>query len=198
MGASGIETASLDRVVAVMSKGNEAVKFFSELCDEDPKRKGRAISQLAEIQLKAGKKLKSTVYKESINEALYDAAMAEFRELEPSFIVLAGKTMPVGGTSETAGGVACGSGKTRTPAAVHRAAEQIYAWLCEPRSKWRSLMALLSGGGLFYVTSVHETCNRAYILHERPSVVTAADYAEWSKLRLCRGQADEVNDLDGL
>ena len=84
------------------------------------------------------------------------------------------------------------------PAAVHKAAEQIYAWLCEPRSKWRSLMALLSGGGLFYVTSVHETCNRAYILHGRPSVVTAADYAEWSKLRLCRGQADEVNDLDGL
>ena len=68
MGAGGVETVSLDRLAAVMSKGNEAVKFFSELCDESLKRKGVAIICLAEIQLKVGKKLRSKVYKGTLTK----------------------------------------------------------------------------------------------------------------------------------
>ena len=38
--------------------------------------------------MKAGKKLKSNVYKVNINKTLYDSSMAEFSELEPKFNVL--------------------------------------------------------------------------------------------------------------
>ena len=51
IGANGIETIPLDKVATVMSKGNKAAGYLSELCDESPAWKGIAISRLAEVQL---------------------------------------------------------------------------------------------------------------------------------------------------
>lgn len=122
--------------------------------------------------------------------------MAEFRDLEPSFNVLKGKNISMGVTSNDDVSIADGSaGETSDPAAVDKAAKKIYGWIRKPASKWRSLVALLSGGGLFYVAVVHEISHQANRLHGQTAVVTATQFADWSGLRLCREHAAVVNDL---
>ena len=80
----------------------------------------------------------------------------------------------------------------------------VYEWLEKPASKLRSLTALLSGGALFYVASVHEKCHRAYIHHgytveDKQAKVTEADYAAWARARLCNNKTVATSgDLDGL
>jgi hypothetical protein len=209
-GESGISKTALPKLAKAMASGNKAAAFFNELCDPLSKRKGVAISRLSEVQLLNGTKLRDAVYKDFIKTALYNAAMEEFKDLEPSFKVLMGKglSMEDDETAETVGRIAYAAnskGEHRQVEDVNAAVAKVYAWLKKPTSKFRALTALLSGGGLFYVASVHEKCHRAYIHHgyaveDTATVVTEETYAGWSRARLCSTltAVETSSDLDGL
>ena len=64
------------------------------------------------------------------------------------------------------------------------AAEALYAWLNKDKSPLRQLIALLSGGGIFYVAQCHEKTHRAYIQEKR---VSKEVFQEMNTKRLCTG-----------
>ena len=199
MGASGVETVSLEAMAKTMAKGNKSVLYFTEFCDEHDARKGVAVSRLSEIQLAAGVRLRLQIYKDQLLPELYDAAMAEFATLEPSFKQLYGKDIQLTSTGESVGSIAYGSKTTgRVSAEVRDAAETIWNWTRQPTSRWRSLITLLGAGGLFYNTAVHEKVNRAYLTHGQDEPVTEEQYAGWCKERLCPDAPTECDDLAGL
>jgi len=208
-GESGISKTALPKLAKAMAGGNKGVLFFNELCDPLPKRKGIAVSRLSEVQLLNGEKLKDEVYKKNIAAPLYNDAMKEFKDLEPSFKVLMGKgiSMEDDDNAETVGRIAYATGSTiahRDPGEVNTAVKNVYAWLQKPTSKLRALTALLSGGGLFYVAAVHEKCHRAYIQHgytvnDKATPVSETHYADWARARLCTTKTVQAkSDLDGL
>ena len=200
MGVSGVETIPLDKLAYVQKKGNKTVPHFSELCDLDPKRKAIAMSRISEVNLKTGAKLELPVYKNNINAKLYNAAMAEFKVLKPTFEMLMGKGHAGPDAEDTVSSVIyVTASEYKETASVDEAAAKLHAWLMQPQSKWRSLVSLLSGGGVFYVASVHEKSHRAYIAHGEAAPVPVADYQKWCRLRLCgEGAAAISSDLDGL
>ena len=208
-GESGISKTTLLKLAMAMKTGNKAAAWFNELCDPTPKRKGIAISRLSEIWLLNGAKLQDAEYKAHIKKELYNTAMKEFEQLEPCFKVLMGKglSMEDDETTETVGRIAYGASSNadfKNPDAVNAAAVQVYEWLQRPQSKFRALTSLLSGGGLFYVASVHEKCHRAYIKHgytidDKPTLVTEEMYADWARGRCCSDHPVATNsDLAGL
>ena len=199
MGASGVETVSLEILTKAMAKGNKAAVYFTEFCDEMDARKGIAVSRLAEVQLAAGVRLKQPLYRNQLLPELYEAAMDEFATLEPSFKTLMGKSIRLQSAGESAGSVAYGSNTAgRVPSEVNAAAKRVYEWTLAPTSKWRSLLTLLGAGGLFYSTAVHEKVNRAYVKYGLDEQVTEEQYVGWCKGRLCPNAPDEQDDLVGL
>ena len=200
MGVSGVETIPLNKLANVQKKGNKAAPHFSELCDLDPNRKAIAMSRISEVNLKTALKLQLPVYRNNINATLYNAAMAEFKVLKPTFDMLMGKDISGPDADDTVSSVIYASaGEYKDPAAVDEAAAKLHAWLQQKQSKWRSLVSLLSGGGIFYVASVHEKSHRAYIAHGEAAPVPVADYQKWCRLRLCgEGAAAISSDLNGI
>ena len=53
--------------------------------------------------------------------------------------------------------------EVRSKTAIEDAAKHLHVWLSKPTSPFRSLIAFLSSGGLFYVAQCHEKSARAYI-----------------------------------
>lgn len=205
MGESGIGNASLAKVAEAMAAGNKAALFFSELCDESDvkeKRKGVAVSRLAEVMLKVGRKLKEPLYKKYLQSDLHTKAMTEFTKLEPAFTELMGKGITMDDDAAlTVGKIAYGSGsaESKDPAKVDAAAKDVYDWLRKEDSKFRQLMAFLSASGLFYVGSVHEKSHRAYIHHgykvdNVKKVVGHVEYQTWAKARLCSADPKASGD----
>ena len=200
MGASGVETIALAKLANVQKKGNKAAPYFSELCDADENRQGIAVSRVAEVQLKCGAKLSLDVYRKNIKDDLYKAAMSEFNQLKPSFEMLLGKDVAGPDTGDTVSSIIyANAGEYKEKAAVDAATEVVYNWLKKPVSKWRSLVSLMGGGGLFYCASVHEKSHRAYIAHGEAAPVPLAAYQKMCRLRLCgEGAAAAQSDLNGL
>ena len=109
MGASGVETVTLEKLATAMAKGNKMAIYFTEFCDDLGSRKGIAVSRLAEVQLAAGERLSQDIWKAHLKPVLYQAAMLEFADLKPSFTVLMGKDIQLQSTGESAGSIAYGS-----------------------------------------------------------------------------------------
>ena len=227
MGGSGVETIDLAKLALLQATGNKeaeyytelcgelasrkgitlsrmkgamAAQYYTEICNELASRKGIALSRMSEVQLKAGTKLSAQVYKKHISTALYTAAMQEFDGLKPHFTMLMGKDIVMGDGGDTVGSIVySGVGDFRNLEEVNNAAKTIYVWLKKPTSEWRSLLVLLSGGGLFYSAAVHEKSHRAYIAHGEKDPVPETDYQKWCRARLCSsGPAAVTGDLDGL
>ena len=199
MGASGVETVTLEKLAKAMAKGNKMAIYFTEFCDDLGSRKGIAVSRLAEVQLAAGERLGQDIWKAHLKPVLYQAAMLEFETLKPSFTVLMGKDIQLQSTGERTGSIAYGSkSQSKVPREVDAVAKVIYNWTLQQTSKWRSLVTLLSAGGLFYCTAVHEKVNRAYIKHGMGGSVTLDNYQAWCKARLCPENPDELDDLAGI
>jgi hypothetical protein len=197
-GESQINSYPLDKVAAAMKTGNKAAASFSELCNEDKKRKGIEISRLSEIFDLAGQKLeKEPVYKKTLNEDAYKAAMTEYHDLAPHFKTLSGRDLPIDSDQcgETVGRIAYGANGPaawRQPDKVNDAVAKVYEWLKKPQSSLRALTSALAGGGLFYVASVHEKCHRAWIAHGEETPISEELYASWAQARLC-SSSDNAN-----
>ena len=200
MGESGVQTIALKHLAEVPSKGNKAVAYFTELCDESPSRKHIAISRLCEVQLRAGEKMLSQpFFKKYLDKKLYNEAMAEFEKLKPAFKSLVGKDVwTADGELSVSSIIYAGTSVIKGKDEVNKAAFTVYEWL-QKASKWRQLQVLLSSGGLFYVASVHERSHRAYIAHGEKETVPVEAYQKWCCDRLCCDDAPvTLNDLDGL
>jgi hypothetical protein len=165
MGQSGISNIDFSSLVGAMQQGNKAAAFFSELCDEDPGRKGVAISRLAEVWLLVGQKLKEPIYKAHVKKETYDKVITEFDTMKSHFEECMGKGISMDDKAVTVGRIAYSSGaeEGRDAGKVKAAAEKIYEWLKKKESPMRGLVTMLSAGGLFYVGQVHEKCHRAYV-----------------------------------
>ena len=163
MGASGIESVDLPRLWQSMAAGNKVAESFSELCFDDAERRGVGLSRLGEVMVKTiDRLLESEHYRLYLKEELWTAVEAEARDLLPAFkAVHAGR------------GVSDAASSSIRAVAYHRPTqevgdltehvEKIHGWLSRPQSALRSVIALLSAGGLFYVAQCHEKGARAWL-----------------------------------
>ena len=163
MGASGIETIDLARLWKSMSSGNKVAEAFSELCFPEPERRGVGLSRLAEVMIATIERLTGQEhYRLCLKTELWEAVERECTQLLPAFKALyAGR------------GVADGDSASIRAVAYHRPAsdpgdltvhvEKVYEWLSQNSSPLRSVIALLSAGGLFYVAQCHEKGARAWL-----------------------------------
>ena len=192
-GTSGVEKATLKDLYSVCSKGNKAVAFFTELCDETSKHaRGIAHSRNAETLQKSIEKLESDQYQKLIQPGVLDKAREELDSLITHARILNASDMPTEGTGSLS---TIRAGATpREESEVAEAAKKIHSWLSLDKSSLRSLICALSSGGLFYVTQVHEKVARAYIDQKN---VTAEQYVQECVARLCR-DTSVVNDMDGI
>ena len=192
-GTSGVEKATLKDLYSVCSKGNKAVAFFSELCDESSKHaRGIAHSRNAETMQKCIEKIDSARYHKLLRPAVLDKVREEADALIIHAKVLNASDMPTEGSGSLST-IRVGAA-SREETDVEEAAKKIHSWLSLDKSPLRSLICALSSGGLFYVTQVHEKVARAYIDQKN---VTAQQYVQECVARLCR-DTSVVNDMDGL
>ena len=192
-GTSGLEKATLKELYSVCSKGNKAVAFFTELCDETSKHaRGIAHSRNAETMQKCIAKLDSDRYRKLIQSGVMAKVQGELDSLRTHAKVLDASDMPTEGTGSLST-IRVGA-TARDDSEVEEAAKEIHTWLSRDKSSLRSLICALSSGGLFYVTQVHEKVARAYISEKN---VTVEQYTQECVARLCR-DSSVINDMDGM
>ena len=209
MGESAIGSVDLPTLYEVLEKGNKAVAYFSELCSDDDTRKQVAVSRLCEILQSTRKMLDQPAYKKYIEKKLFDAAMKELNELGPHLPILISKEptktddkneeMTIGRLNYAMNKDDKEEEKKEEPQ-VEEAAKAMHKWLSKPKSDLRSLLALLSGNGLFYVAQCHEKSHRAYLQQGcKRGSSNEADFVAMNKKRLCQVKVEkpkgENNDM---
>ena len=150
-----------------------------------------AVSRLCEVLSLLRIELEQPTYKKHIAASLYGPAMKELEDLKNHLPALTCKdaitpegeddTMTVGKLNYRMNATIA---EARDEKTVKPAAEALYAWLSKGKSSLRELIALLSGGGLFYVAQCHEKTHRAYLSQKRP---TKEKFVEINTKRLCTG-----------
>jgi hypothetical protein len=133
-------------------------------------RIGVGLSRTAEAMISAIQRLKEPKYKKLLDKDLYKAALDEASQLLPVLeIINAGKGTEGGGEAPT------GFAALRrlqfqekvegpSPAARKKAAAAFYEYLKKESTPLRGMLALLSGGGIFYSGAVAEKTARAWIV----------------------------------
>ena len=171
MGASCVETVDLPRLWRSMAAGNRQTVAFSELCLGDAERHGVGLSRFAEVMvLVINRLLHTTDYAECIKEDLWSAVMSECEGILPHFDALRGGL----------------HAHSRHDLWSHAAA--VHAWLSQPSSPLRNVIALLSAGGLFYVAQCYEKGTQAWLSAGGGTLdaMQAAMTARRSALRVAR------------
>ena len=189
-GVSVIEGLSLENLWKVVEAGNKAVAFYSNLASKEDTRVGIGLSQAAQALEAAIAKLNQPMMKKLIDPGAMAKAQAEATKLLPALKALnQGKE----GTS-TKDGVPtwssmkrkseAASGPHETPGGGHieidAAAKIYFDWLHQPTSPLRSILSLLSGGGVYYAAAVHEKVSRAWAI---PNNKTVDDVQRAAKAR---------------
>ena len=163
MGASGVESVDLRRLWRSMAEGNKVVAAFSELCLGEPERHGVGLSRLAEVMVLTIRRLLDTPhYSHCIKEELWSAVKQECEDILPSFTAIhAGR----GGMDRGSASIRSVAYHQPAPRAddLPRHAAAVFDWLTKLSSPLRSVIAMLSAGGLFYVAQCHEKGARAWL-----------------------------------
>ena len=164
MGASGIEKAPMKTLWETMLKGNKATAYFSEYCSEDADRQAIALSRFCEVMVAAIRRLQDPLSNKVIQEKVYAEASKEASELLPYLLKL-NRGRSGGSAPSTIRGLAYASSGADAvdPTEVRLAAEHVYDWLKKDKSMLRSIVAFLSGSGLYYVAQCHEKSSRAFL-----------------------------------
>ena len=190
MGVSRIESISLLELEKMLSAGNKAAKYFTEFADDDPERKGVAISRMAQVMMIALERLEGDIAAKVLDKAVVLEAMKEVRELKPHFVTLNGGMNQGSGSKSMKYAMIQAAPKSAKDITV--AAQKVFEWLCRPTSTLRSLLSFLSGGGCWYVAACHEKTARAYI----KKGITEDEFAESSIKRLMKTpSADDGDDM---
>ena len=194
MGASGIELVDLPRLWDSMSAGNKVAEAFSELCFAEPERQGVGLSRLAEVMMHTIERLLTTPhYEANLKEELWTAVKTEAEELLPSMKALyAGR----GGTDDRAASIRSVAYQRKVPSCsdLRPHATKLHDWLSKANSPLRSVIALFSAGGLFYVAQCHEKGARAWLA----SGATMEHVHDAVNARRPVRPAAEANDYGGL
>lgn len=190
MGLSNIEGMTFDQIRKAASKGNKQVFAFSEFADKDPKRQGIAVSRLAAVLSIAFDRLYDKNTELLIKEKLYAAAKKEAEPLRKACTVLNGGTK---GMSESVSLRYAKSYASKTEEEVQQAAKVLYDWLVLERSSLRSVLAVLSGAGIWYVAQCHEKTARAFV-----EDMNLTEFTRIAKARLCTDSAQYAGDFDCL
>jgi hypothetical protein len=188
MGVSRIESISLAELVKMLSAGNKAVKYFTEFADDDPERKGVAISRMAQVMTIVLERLEGDVAAKVLDKAVLHEAMKEVRELKPHLMILNGGMNQGSGSKSLKYANVQAAPKNAKDVKV--AAEKVYEWLTKPTSTLRSLLSFLSGGGCWYVAACHEKTARAYI----KKGISEPDFTEASIKRLLKPRSEDDGD----
>jgi len=164
MGASGVERVPLAKLWATMKGGNNVAMHLSNLCFEDVERQNIGMSQVMEVLDKALDRFKQPEARAVINQTLYTDALKELEALQPSVNILNCGPRSGRKSSDVASAVThyVGATSDHNPEDVIAAAKKVFALLNEPNSKLRALLLFLSGGGLWYSSSVFEKSMRAW------------------------------------
>ena len=164
MGASGIESVDLQRLWRSMAAGNKVAQAFSELCFDEPERRGVGLSRFAEVMVATIERLTETQhYRQCLKIELWDAMKLECDELLPACRALyAGRGVASDGNSCSIRAVAY-ERPVGDPGDLVPHVRRVHEWLSKTSSPLRSVIALLSAGGLFYVAQCHEKGTRAWL-----------------------------------
>jgi len=191
MGVSRIESITLPALKTLVCEGNRAVPFFSEYADQDPARRGIAISRMAQVMIEAIDRLDGDVAKAVLNEKVRADAHAEGKELKEYLMILNGGMNSTAATKS----LKYVSKTIVAPNAekVTEAAKKVFDWLNKRDSYLRSLLAFLSGGGLYFAAACHEKTSRAFL-----SAFTKELFVEAAVARISKGHNEETNDDMGM
>ena len=164
MGASGIEAAPMKTLWETMQKGNKVTSYFSEYCSEDSDRQAIALSRFCEVMIAAIRRLLDPLSNKVIKETVYTEACKEAQDLMP-YLQALNRGRSGGSAPSSIRGLAYASSPAvaADPTAVRTAAEFVYDWLKKEKSMLRSIVAFLSGSGLFFVAQCHEKSSRAFL-----------------------------------
>lgn len=200
-GKSFIQSAKLDSVYALVSGGNDAAEYFSELCSDNQKRQQVHLSRQAVSLLTVLKELQQEHYKKVVDKSILNPAMKELQDLEPHLKILVSKEA-VGDqdveAKSTAGRLnyqaqltVAGAPSSHSDEVVNRAGQALYEFSIKPKCALRNLIFALSGGGAFYVASVQDKVTRAWIYHSRSDkgTVPVEDVQAICRARLCSAAA---------
>jgi hypothetical protein len=190
MGVSRVESIGLLELEHMLSSGNKVAKYFSEYADDDPERKGVAISRMSQVMLIAMERLEGDVASKVLDKGVLREALKEVTEMKPYFMTLnGGMNQSTGSKSLKYATIPVASKSVKD---IEVAARKVFEWLNKPMSTLRSLLSFLSGGGCWYVCAVHEKSSRAYI----KKGLTEGDFIESSIKRLSKSlPADDGDDM---
>ena len=168
MGASGIESISLELLWSKISQGNKVAEAFSEFCFDTAERQGVALSRFASVVDAACQRLKNCVQLQAIlKPEIYAAIVAEIDSLQPHL-----KLLDRGREGASGGGSIRGIAYLKPQGPISggnpdSAADAVREWLQKVHSPLRSAFALFSSGGIFFVAQCHEKTARAW-MHSMP------------------------------
>ena len=196
MGSSGVETVGLPQLWRSMCAGNKVCESFSELCFEEPDRRGVGISRFAEVMSATiDRLLGSPHYAAVIKQELWVLAKAEADQLLPALRALHAGRGVADVSSLSIRSVAYQRPIVAQPGDLTDHVDTVRAWLNKQVSPLRSVICLLSGGGLFYVAQCHEKGVRSW-LHsghgDRDAMLRAV------QARRPAAEARGRDDLEGL
>jgi len=192
MGVSRIESISLPALKDLVCAGNKAVSFFSEYADKEPARRGIAISRMAQVMLEVIDRLDGDVAKKVLNEKVRAEAWKEASELKPYLTILNGG-MNCATTSKSMKYASKVQIVAPSVDRVKEAATKVFEWLNKRDSYLRSLLAFLSGGGLYFAAACHEKTSRAFL-----SAFTKELFIQAAVARLSKETSEETTDDMGM
>ena len=155
---SNVEQIDLDRLWAVVTKGNEWVQAHSYLCDEKPERVGVAISQFAQTLKHAIQHFREGRVQACFSEPMIAKVKAVVDPLYEHLEVLDG------GALRTRGFAALSQGPpNRSIDEIKTSAAYVYNWLKQERCDFRSYLARLGAGSIIDQSQCEEKVMRAYL-----------------------------------
>ena len=177
-----------------MCTGNKGCEAFSELCFQDAERLGVGLSRFAEVMVQTIERLINCEhYQAVLKEDLFAAVQTEAERLLPSFRALhagRGVAEPSSSSIRSLAYLAA----PQDPGDLRPHVDAVHLWLSQQHSALRSVIALFSAGGLFYVAQCHDKGARAWVHHGGGD--QEAMRAAVAARRPQREAAQ--NDLDGL
>ena len=198
-GRSFVADADLQTVLQMTSKGNDGVLYFSELWNKDPKRQQVAVSRLVEALTMVNAELGKAHIKAIVKEDVLKKVQAELSALMKATTILmldeAVDSPSLTGDSAGKLNYQQRAGAKSKPAVVHDAAavssasRKLYEFLTQEKSTLRSFLQIMSSGGVFYTSSVHEKVCRAFCKTSTEDAskptIDMESFIRMNKARLC-------------
>ena len=132
MGVSASASMPVDRLWASVSKGDKYVEFFTEYADEDPKRRGIAISRAAECMLASISEFQKPAYRHIMKEEVWERIAAEIPDAKKNLQILHAGRMAPAEHAQSLRYTPQGREQAHSVSDIENAACWMYDWLKNP------------------------------------------------------------------